>query len=229
MWTLRLAPQRCSPMRAGGGGCLLPRGPSWGGRTAPFHHCRRHPITMPIAGAVASPAGHHPGGAAHAVATPNCAHSSPPRLRSFHVPHGAPANRRKTGPGPAPRRQKKRRSTGAIWCTFGALERERAGNCRWGQKPLSQLPGQRRSGPAGTRRFLAGSDRQREQRPGKNCLPVSTPQMPPRGGSLPRGNRGRIRSRRMNQRRPTHANDIRRSIRTPLQATLACSRDISIG
>jgi len=60
-WTLRLAPQRCSPMRAGGEGCLLSAGPAWGGRTGPFPcRCRRRHHRV-YRSAVAPPAGPRPG------------------------------------------------------------------------------------------------------------------------------------------------------------------------
>jgi len=90
-WTLRLAPQRCSPMRAGGGGCLLSRTPAWGGRTGLFPCRCRHRHHRIDRGAVTLPAGPRPGVPAAAL-RPRIARL-PPRLarvlfmsRTVHSP-----------------------------------------------------------------------------------------------------------------------------------------------
>lgn len=113
-----------------------------------------------------------PPGAAHReVANPNCALTSPPRPRTFYVPHGALTNRRKTGPGPRPRCDKNRCPAGAIWCTFGASKRGRPGNGREGQKPLPWPPGKGRFRPAERLGFPAGSGHHCHDYPARIAYP----------------------------------------------------------
>lgn len=221
MWTLRLAPQRCSPMRAGGGGCLLPRGPGWGGRTAPFHHRCRHPHHSADRGAVALPAGHHPGGTAPRCCDPELRTFLPSSPALFLCParctHRPPENRLRSCAAPpktpAPDR--------CDLVHFRGTRTRAGGKLPMGAKTAVAAARTRQVRPRRHAVFL-GRFRSSPGMPiRQDCLPLTSLRIPPHGGPLSYGKQDRIRSCRMNQRRPTHANDIRRSIRTPY-ASYAC-------